>query len=98
MWTSDSMTIMESFQTFLIGFSVVFICLIALAIFVILTSKIIEFLESRVKKENSKDVQVNKVASNDKDEGEDLAIIIAVISEELNLPTDKFKIVNIKKF
>ena len=44
MWTSNTMTFWESIMTFLIGFSIVFIALIALALFIIVSSKVINLL------------------------------------------------------
>ena len=44
MWTSDTMTFGESLVTFLIGFSIVFFALIALALFIIISSKVINLL------------------------------------------------------
>ena len=44
MWTSDTMTFGESIITFLIGFSIVFVALIALALFIIISSKVINLL------------------------------------------------------
>ena len=40
MWTSNTMTLSESIITFLIGFSIVFAALIALALFIIISSKV----------------------------------------------------------
>ena len=44
MWTSNTMTFGESLVTFLIGFSIVFFALIALALFIIISSKVINLL------------------------------------------------------
>ena len=44
MWTSNTMTFGESIVTFLIGFSIVFVALIALALFIIISSKVINLL------------------------------------------------------
>ena len=44
MWTSNTMTFAESIMTFLIGFAIVFIALIALALFIIVSSKVINLL------------------------------------------------------
>ena len=44
MWTSDTMTFGESIITFLIGFSIVFVALISLALFIIVSSKVINLL------------------------------------------------------
>lgn len=103
MWTSDTMTFGESLITFLIGFSIVFFALIALALFIIISSKVINLL---VKEEV---VEQKPVASNasantaakvvvkedNQEEVERLAVIISAISEEMREPVENFTIVNI---
>ena len=79
MWTSNTMTFWESIMTFLIGFSIVFIALIALALFIIVSSKVINLL---VKEDNQEEV-------------ERLAVIISAISEEMREPVENFSIVSI---
>ena len=79
MWTSNTMTFWESIMTFLIGFSIVFIALIALALFIIVSSKVINLL---VKEDNQEEV-------------ERLAVIISAISEEMREPVERFTIVSI---
>ena len=79
MWTSNTMTFWESIMTFLIGFSIVFIALIALALFIIVSSKVINLL---VKEDNQEEV-------------ERLAVIISAISEEMREPVENFNIVSI---
>ena len=102
LWTESTMSFGDSFVTFLIGFSIVFICLIALAIFIIISSKIIGLV---VKEEAPKPVvnTVNTNASSPKPvvnqdnqaESENLAVIIAAISEELREPVENFTIVSV---
>ena len=79
MWTSNTMTFWESIMTFLIGFSIVFIALISLALFIIVSSKVINLL---VKEDNQ-------------EEAERLAVIISAISEEMREPVENFTIVSI---
>ena len=79
MWTSNAMTFGESIITFLIGFSIVFVALISLALFIIVSSKVINLL---VKEDNQEEV-------------ERLAVIISAISEEMREPVENFSIVSI---
>ena len=79
MWTSNTMTFGESIVTFLIGFSIVFFALVALALFIIISSKVINLL---VKEDNQ-------------EEAERLAVIISAISEEMREPVERFTIVSI---
>ena len=103
MWTSNTMTFWESIMTFLIGFSIVFIALIALALFIIVSSKVINLL---VKEEvpEQKPVASNVNAStaakavakeDNQEEVERLAVIISAISEEMREPVERFTIVSI---
>lgn len=100
MWTSNSMGFYDSLVTFFIGFSIVFICLIALAIFIILSSKIIAIISKSIpeeKVEATKTQSAPKVVENNDEDAEELAVIIAAVSEEMKLPVDKFKLVSIKE-
>ncbi len=106
MWTSTTMSFFDSLVTFSIGFSIVFICLISLALFIIIASKIINVVESSVNKKENNTVnnietkKTNEVVSSNKMTEEDnelLAVIIGSISEEMKEPIDNFKIVNIKE-
>ena len=105
MWTSDTMTFWESIVTFMIGFSIVFICLISLALFIIISSKVINLL---VKEEipEQKPIASNVNASantaakvvvkeDNQEEVERLAVIISAISEEMREPVENFSIVSI---
>lgn len=104
MWTSQSMTFFESFITFLIGFSVVFICLIALALFVLVSSKIVGMINSAVPQEKVQTTgsKVTRpatapVVKENQEELENLAVIISAISEELREPVENFQIASIKE-
>ena len=105
MWTSNTMTFWESIVTFMIGFSIVFICLISLALFIIISSKVINLL---VKEEipEQKPIASNVNASantaakvvvkeDNQEEVERLAVIISAISEEMREPVENFSIVSI---
>ena len=103
MWTSNTMTFGESIVTFLIGFSIVFVALIALALFIIISSKVINLLvkeETPEQKPVVSNVNANTatkaVAKEDnQEEAERLAVIISAISEEMREPVERFTIVSI---
>ena len=105
MWTSNTMTFGESIVTFLIGFSIVFFALIALALFIIISSKVINLLvkeEVAEQKPVASNVNVNAstaakavVKEDNQEEVERLAVIISAISEEMREPVENFTIVSI---
>ena len=108
MWTSNAMTFGESIVTFMIGFSIVFICLISLALFIIISSKVINLFvkdEVPVQKPVTNAVSTDAsgstvvtskvVAEKDNQEVERLAVIISAISEEMREPVERFTIVSI---
>ena len=105
MWTSDTMTFGESIITFLIGFSIVFVALISLALFIIISSKVINLLvkeEVPEQKPVASNVNANAntaakavVKEDNQEEVERLAVIISAISEEMREPVENFTIVNI---
>ena len=105
MWTSNTMTFWESIMTFLIGFSIVFIALIALALFIIISSKVINLLVKEEVPEqkpvaNTGNVNANTapkvvVKEDNQEEVERLAVIISAISEEMREPVENFTIVSI---
>ena len=106
MWTSNTMTFWESIVTFMIGFSIVFICLISLALFIIISSKVINlFVKDEVPAQKPVTNAVSTDASgstvvaskieNNQEEVERLAVIISAISEEMREPVERFTIVSI---
>ena len=105
MWTSDTMTFGESMITFLIGFSIVFFALIALALFIVISSKVINLLVkeevpeqkpvSNVSANNANTVAKTVVKEDNQEEVERLAVIISAISEEMREPVENFSIVSI---
>ena len=102
MWTSNTMTFGESIVTFLIGFSIVFFALVALALFIII-SKVINLLvkeETPEQKPVVSNVNANTatkvvVKEDNQEEAERLAVIISAISEEMREPVERFTIVSI---
>ena len=103
MWTSNTMTFGESLITFLIGFSIVFFALVALALFIIISSKVINLLvkeETPEQKPVVSNVNANTatkvvVKEDNQEEAERLAVIISAISEEMREPVERFTIVSI---
>ena len=105
MWTSNTMTFWESIVTFMIGFSIVFICLISLALFIIISSKVINLLvkeEVPEQKPVASNVNANAntaakvvVKEDNQEEVERLAVIISAISEVMREPVERFTIVSI---
>ena len=104
MWTSDTMTFGESIITFLIGFSIVFVALISLALFIIVSSKVINLLVKEEIPEQkpiasnvnaSANTAAKVVVKEDNQEVERLAVIISAISEEMREPVENFSIVSI---
>ena len=105
MWTSNTMTFGESLITFLIGFSIVFVALISLALFIIVSSKVINLLvKEEVPEQKPVASNVNASANtaakavvkeDNQEEVERLAVIISAISEEMREPVENFTIVSI---
>lgn len=103
MWSSNSMTLGQSFVTFLMGFSIVFICLIAIALFIIISSKVIgsilkeESVPAKAAPAPASVKPVVAVPAANESEMENLAVIIAAISEEMREPVEKFQIISVKE-
>ena len=106
MWTSNTMTFWESIVTFMIGFSIVFICLISLALFIIISSKVInlfvkdevpvqKIVTNVVKTDTSSSKVLAEAEKNNQEEVERLAVIISAISEEMREPVENFTIISI---
>lgn len=107
MWTSDTMTFGESIITFLIGFSIVFVALISLALFIIVSSKVINLLvkeeipeQKPIASASNVNASANTAAKvvvkeDNQEEVERLAVIISAISEEMREPVENFSIVSI---
>ena len=92
MWTSNTMTFWESIVTFLIGFSIVFICLISFVKDEVPVQKIVTNV---VKTDTSSSKVLAEAEKNNQEEVERLAVIISAISEELREPVERFTIVSI---
>lgn len=94
MLNADSISFLESITISGLGLAVVFTTLIVLALAIIVISKIITTF---IKEGQPKAAAIQPVVDNSEKDNEAFAILMAVISEDLNLPTDQFRIVSIKE-
>lgn len=96
MWTGSSMNFIQSLEVFGLGFSIVFIILILLALAIMIFSKIFSTKESGRAAAN---IRQNSSAGQapEKDQDDLLAVLVAVVSEEINLPVDLFRITKIRE-
>ena len=94
MWTQSTMSFPESIVMSLLGISVVFITLIVLALAIVIISKILRVVIKDEVKPAAAPVQPAVSAEEDK---ETLAVLMAAIGADLNLPPEEFKIVNVKE-
>lgn len=94
MWTESTMPFGQSIIVSLLGLSVVFITLVTLSLAIVLISKI---LRSVIKDEAQKPAVAAAPAVSDEADKETLAVLMATIGMDLELPEDQFKIVNVKE-
>ncbi|MDO5040691.1 MAG: OadG family protein [Peptoniphilus sp.] len=103
MWGSESMTLSESVIVSLVGFSIVFLVLISLAIFVRIISSVVASVAKNKEKDDTKPAPAKAQAkqpaasAEQKKDGELIAVIVAAISEDMKRPVDQFKIVSINE-
>lgn len=93
MFSNNTMSIWESFIISSLGLTIVFLALVALALLILIFSKI---FESLIKEKFDKVVSTNK-SENEKNHDEEYAVLISAIHEELRTMRGKFKIVSIKE-
>lgn len=94
MWTEATMPFGQSVIVSLLGISVVFITLVTLSLAIILISKILRaFIKDGVQSPAPAAVPV----VSDEADKETLAVLMAAIGTDLELPADQFKIVNVKE-
>lgn len=95
MWTSDTMTLGESLTVSALGISVVLTALITLAIITILFSKNLALLgignEGKIVLRKQNEDTFNNLNE------EEYAVLLCAVSEEINIPLEKFKIKEIKE-
>ena len=94
MWTEATMPFGQSVIVSLLGISVVFITLVTLALAIVLISKI---LRSIIKDGAQKPAPAVAPVVSDEADKETLAVLMATIGMDLELPADQFKIVNVKE-
>ena len=94
MWTEATMPFGLSVIVSLLGISVVFITLVTLALAIVLISKI---LRSIIKDGAQKPAPAAAPVVSDEADKETLAVLMATIGMDLELPADQFKIVNVKE-
>ncbi|WP_411676973.1 OadG family protein [Caproicibacter sp.] len=98
MWTEASMNLIQSLTVSGLGLTIVFLTLIILALAILGFSKIFSAAGiskgTGAVKENS---AAQQAPTGEKEEDDVLAILIAVISEEMNLPVDRFQITKIQE-
>jgi len=93
MWTESTMPIGQSVIVSLLGISVVFLTLIVLSLAIILISKILgAIIKDKAQKPAA--AAAAPVVSDEPDK-EMLAVLMATIGEDLGVPTDQFRILNV---
>lgn len=100
MITTENISFFTSLLSSLIGFGIVFLALIFLAVFVTVVSKVISGFEKRLPAKPQAAAAPAAGASVRAKTGADavkVAVIAAAISEERREPLDSFVITNIKK-
>lgn len=96
MWSGGVNNLGEALFVSLLGISTVFTALIALAIAVVIVSKVLQVLG--IGKEEKKETKVASAVSADDGKDDELyAAIVAAVSEEMKLPVDQFQVVSIKE-
>jgi len=91
------MSFIQSLEVFGLGFSIVFIILIFLALSIMVFSKIFSTkgFDGRAAANIRQDSPTGQTPEKDQDDL--LAILVAVVSEEMNLPVDLFRITKIQE-
>lgn len=102
MITQEYLGFFGSIYPSIIGMLIVFISLIFIAIYVVLVTKVIAYLEKNILSKKNQHTTINKTTDTQPVEKKDenkvkIAIITAAIAEELAAPIDSFVITDIKK-
>lgn len=100
MWTETNMNVMESLTVSGLGLITVFLTLITLAAAIVIFSKFFSMTGIGGGKNGEKSGAAASGAvepENEKDEDEVMGVLVAVISEEMNLPVDRFQITQIRE-
>lgn len=95
MWTQSTMPVSQSLIVSLLGLAVVFLTLVTLSLAIIAISKILR----TIIKDGAPALAAvpAQPAVSDEADKETLAVLMAAIGMDLDLPTDQFKIVNVKE-
>lgn len=94
MWTQPTMSFPESIVMSALGLSVVFVTLVVLALAIVIISKI---LRTIIKDEVKPAAAPVQPAVSDEADKETLAVLMATIGADLELPPEQFKIVNVRE-
>lgn len=95
MWTEATMPFSQSIIVSGMGITVVFLTLVTLALAIMAISRILRvFIKDEVQKPVAATVQ--SVVSDEADK-ENLAVLMATIGFDLDLPPEQFKIVDVKE-
>ena len=95
MWTESTMPFSQSVIVSMLGVAVVFITLVVLALAIVAISKI---LRAIIKDEAQKPAAaVTQPVVSDEADKETLAVLMAAIGLDLDLPPEQFKIVDVKE-
>ena len=96
MWSSLTMTMLESLIVSAMGFLIVFLVLIFLALVILATAKMMNAAESK-KKLNEQPVPAPVAAVPEKDDSEIVSIVTSVICEELKVQPNEIRINGIRE-
>lgn len=94
MWTQPTMPFSQSVIVSGLGISVVFITLVVLALAIMVISKV---LRAIIKDEVQKPVTAMQPVVSDESDKETLAVLMAAIGMDLDLPPEQFKVVDVKE-
>lgn len=96
MWTQATMPVSQSVIVSLLGLAVVFITLVTLALAIVVISKILRTL-IKDGAQTPKTTPAAQPAVSDEADKETLAVLMAAIGMDLDLPPEQFKVVNVKE-
>lgn len=94
MWTQPTMSFPESIVVSALGISVVFVTLVVLALAIMVISKV---LRAIIKDGAPQPAAAAAPAVSDEADKETLAVLMAAIGVDLDLPPEQFKIVDVKE-
>ena len=99
MITTEYLGFLGSIYPSFLGILIVFSSLVFIALYVVVVTKVVAFLEKNVlsKKNENEIAKATNVAEKDDKDAVKIAIIAAAIAEERKLPVDGFVIKSIKK-